>query len=151
MKLLEIKVEGFKCFKDLTTIPIQNVAVLIGENDAGKSSILRAIELLLTKQNPSVEEFFTLKDDILEEFTLEARFEITDKDNKVELKDFIINNHLQYKKKYKKGEVFKTTIQKTIFVDNNLENYLAPVSYTHLDVYKRQPSASPGTLPAILK
>lgn len=125
MKLLEIKVEGFKCFKDLTTIPIENVAVLIGENDAGKSSILRAIELLLTKQNPNIEEFFTLKDNILEEFTLEAKFEITDKDNKVELKDFIINNHLQYKKKYKKGEVFKTTIQKTIFVDNRLENYLA--------------------------
>lgn len=124
MKLLEIKIEGFKCFKNLTTIPIENVAVLIGENDSGKSSILRAIELLLTKQNPNVEEFFILRDDILEEFTLEAKFEITDKDNKVELKDYIINNHLQYKKKYKKGEVFKTTIQKAIFLNNNLENYL---------------------------
>lgn len=124
MKLLEIKVEGFKCFQNSTTIPIQNVAVLIGENDAGKSSILRAIELLLTKQNPSNEEFFALKDIILDEFTLEAKFEITDKDNKADLKDFIINNHLQFKKKYKKDEVFKTTIQKTIFLDANLENYL---------------------------
>lgn len=124
MKLLEIKIEGFKCFQNSTTIPIQNVAVLIGENDAGKSSILRAIELLLTKQNPSNEEFFALKDIILDEFTLEAKFEITDKDNKADLKDFIINNHLQFKKKYKKDEVFKTTIQKTIFLDANLENYL---------------------------
>lgn len=123
MKLIEIHIQGYKCFKDNVVIPIQDLSILIGENDSGKSSILRAIELLLSTKMPSEEDYFSLDDDKYNEFTIGAKFLLTDSDNKDELKNFAINNKFVFKKIFRKGEAFKTFIKKTVFENNNLEKY----------------------------
>lgn len=45
MKLVELKIAGLKCFRDEVNIPLANLSVLVGENDSGKSTVLRAIDL----------------------------------------------------------------------------------------------------------
>ena len=124
MKLEELKINGYRCFKESTSIPFKNLTVLIGENDCGKSSILRAIELLLTKASCSDEDFFELGGIQLDEFSVSGVFKLTNTDNKEALKPYVINNEISYKKVFKKHLSFQTTINKITFQDTELENYL---------------------------
>ncbi|MCY4306396.1 MAG: DUF2813 domain-containing protein [Aestuariivita sp.] len=48
MLLTEIRIENFRGIEDLT-LPLDELCVLIGENNAGKSSILDALKLCLTR------------------------------------------------------------------------------------------------------
>lgn len=43
MKLVRVRLRNFRCYKDETTIDIDDVTAFIGKNDSGKSSILDAI------------------------------------------------------------------------------------------------------------
>jgi putative ATP-dependent endonuclease of the OLD family len=124
MKLKELQIKGYKCFKDKTIIPIQDLSILIGENDSGKSSILRALELLLLSKMPNDEDYFSLDIDSCDEFTIGARFSITDSDNAETLKHFIVEDELIFKKVFRKQEAFKTYIKKSVFENANLERYL---------------------------
>lgn len=124
MKLIELQICGYKCFKNDTIIPIQNLSILIGENDSGKSSILKALELLLSKRMPNDEDYFSLNNETQDNFWLKAKFEITDTNNKGELSSFLINNEFILKKTFKRGEAFKTFVMKTTLQDAELENYL---------------------------
>lgn len=45
MKLKEVKLQNFRGYKNEVTIPFENLTVLIGRNDAGKSSILDALNI----------------------------------------------------------------------------------------------------------
>ena len=50
MRIQELHLQNFRGFKDLKiTFPKSNVAVFIGVNGVGKSSILNAIAILLTQ------------------------------------------------------------------------------------------------------
>ncbi len=73
MKLEKIKIEGFrKC--SCLNIFLGDASFLIGENNVGKSSILRAIELLLTAKTPKPEDFSKIlntKTDCIENFSNE--------------------------------------------------------------------------------
>jgi len=40
MQLVQVKVSSFRCFKDATAVVLDNLVVLIGKNDSGKSSLL---------------------------------------------------------------------------------------------------------------
>ncbi|WP_116109366.1 ATP-dependent nuclease [Lewinella sp. IMCC34191] len=57
MEVTELSVKGFKCYNDSGPIPFHNLTVFIGENDAGKSSIFDALELILSNKNPSLKDF----------------------------------------------------------------------------------------------
>jgi len=48
MRLIEIKIENFRGISSLH-IPLDELTVLIGENNAGKSTVLEAIRLVLTR------------------------------------------------------------------------------------------------------
>ena len=56
MKLRTIKISSFRCLEqaDLT---IKNYSSLIGPNNSGKSTIIKAIEHFLNQTSPSLEEF----------------------------------------------------------------------------------------------
>lgn len=56
MKLRKIKISSFRCLEqaDLT---IKNYSSLIGPNNSGKSTIIKAIEHFLNQTSPSLEEF----------------------------------------------------------------------------------------------
>ena len=45
MKLKEVKLQNFRGYKNEVIIPFENLTVLIGRNDAGKSSILDALNI----------------------------------------------------------------------------------------------------------
>ncbi|MBZ9631549.1 ATP-binding protein [Salegentibacter sp. LM13S] len=45
MKLEKVKIKNFRGYKDDTEIPISNLTSFIGKNDAGKSTILEALEI----------------------------------------------------------------------------------------------------------
>lgn len=48
MKLVEIKISNFRGIRSLA-LPLDNLTVLIGENNTGKSTVLEAIRLVLTR------------------------------------------------------------------------------------------------------
>ena len=57
MLLSSISIRNFRCHANLTDIPLHRLTVFIGENDAGKTGILAAIELLLTSKAPQPTDF----------------------------------------------------------------------------------------------
>lgn len=63
MKLHSLRIEGFRRYAD-TTVYFDDATFLIGENNIGKSSVLKAIELILSlEQKISIEDFYTLFND----------------------------------------------------------------------------------------
>ena len=56
MKLKSITVKNIRCIED-TTINIRDFTSFIGPNNCGKSSVLRAIEIFLNQQSPTIEEW----------------------------------------------------------------------------------------------
>jgi putative ATP-dependent endonuclease of OLD family len=48
MRLVEVKIENFRGIHSLH-LPLDGLTVLIGENNAGKSTVLEAIRLVLTR------------------------------------------------------------------------------------------------------
>jgi len=80
MKLEILKVKGFRKLKD-ATLRFGDASFLIGENNVGKSSILRAVELLLTN-NRATDADFSKKlnpetnniDNVVDKIELEGTF-----------------------------------------------------------------------------
>lgn len=45
MKLKSIKIKNFRGYSQLVEIPFNNITAFIGKNDAGKSTVLEALEI----------------------------------------------------------------------------------------------------------
>ena len=45
MKLLQIKIKNFRCYRSETLINLNDLTAFIGKNDSGKSTILEALEI----------------------------------------------------------------------------------------------------------
>ncbi|HEU5122574.1 MAG TPA: ATP-dependent endonuclease [Verrucomicrobiae bacterium] len=56
MKLRSISIRNFRCL-DEASISIRDLTSLIGPNNCGKSSVLRAIEIFLNQQSPTLQEW----------------------------------------------------------------------------------------------
>jgi len=54
MKLKEVKLQNFRGYKNETTISFENLNVFIGRNDAGKSSILNALNIFFNYADKKV-------------------------------------------------------------------------------------------------
>lgn len=117
MKLDILKIKGFRKLKD-TTIHFKDASFLIGENNVGKSSILRAVELLLTNNKATSDDFskkFNLEtkqiENVVDEIILEGTFiNIPDEaDNWTGFKGriFIENGirKIKYKKTFKESNI----------------------------------------------
>lgn len=73
---------NFRCFESATDIPIHRLTVFIGENDAGKTCLLEAIEFLLTSRLPQLSDFRKKSNgDIEETLIIEGRFVLEDFDH----------------------------------------------------------------------
>jgi len=72
MKLTRIKVQNFRCIDAAEIFPTKFLS-LIGPNNAGKSAMLRAIEVLLTAATPAADEW--RKGHETEPIVIEADFE----------------------------------------------------------------------------
>lgn len=52
MKLKSVSIRNFRCYKEEVTIEIDNLTAIVGRNDAGKSSIMDALEIFLNDGTP---------------------------------------------------------------------------------------------------
>ncbi|MCY2951891.1 MAG: ATP-binding protein [Planctomycetota bacterium] len=52
MRLIQMKVSGFRCYKAETTIDFGKLSVFIGKNDAGKSAILDTLAVFFDDKTP---------------------------------------------------------------------------------------------------
>lgn len=50
MKLLKAKIKNFRCYKEEITVSFENLTALIGKNDAGKSTVLEALEVFFNNK-----------------------------------------------------------------------------------------------------
>jgi DNA repair exonuclease SbcCD ATPase subunit len=46
VKLIELRLRNFRCFRDETSIGFDDLTALVGRNDAGKSTIMDAPDML---------------------------------------------------------------------------------------------------------
>ena len=61
MKLKSFRIEGFRRVLD-TTIEFGDAAFIIGENNVGKSSVLKALEIFFSNSNPAFDDFLFLNE-----------------------------------------------------------------------------------------
>ena len=54
MKLTALTIKNFRCYKDETTLKIDDLTTLIGRNDIGKSSLLEALEIFFNNQTVKI-------------------------------------------------------------------------------------------------
>jgi energy-coupling factor transporter ATP-binding protein EcfA2 len=125
MILQEITIEGYKCFKNKITIPIHSLTVLIGENDSGKSTAIKGIELLLGKINPNLDDYFNLNGEIIDRFTITGSFIVDLSTAADPLKPYVVENRFYLKKVFVKGQNFTSFSTKVLLVDVDLENYMS--------------------------
>ncbi|NMX24573.1 ATP-binding protein [Streptococcus sanguinis] len=50
MRLKQIKIKNFRGYKDETIVDFDNLTAFIGKNDAGKSTILEALEIFFNNK-----------------------------------------------------------------------------------------------------
>lgn len=61
MELIKVDIKKFRCLKDVS-IPFRELTVLIGENDAGKSSVLDLLDLILNERQPEDSDYYFYED-----------------------------------------------------------------------------------------
>ena len=52
MKLTSLRIRNLRCYKDEINIDFEEITALIGRNDAGKSTIMDALDIFLNESNP---------------------------------------------------------------------------------------------------
>jgi Predicted ATP-dependent endonuclease of the OLD family len=57
MRLKTLKVKNFRSFLEETEVPVSNFTALIGKNEAGKSSLLEALEIFFNSELVKIDEF----------------------------------------------------------------------------------------------
>ena len=50
MRLKQMKIKNFRGYKDETIVDFDNLTAFIGKNDAGKSTILEALEIFFNNK-----------------------------------------------------------------------------------------------------
>ncbi len=110
MKLKELKLRNFRGYKDLVTIEFESLTAFIGKNDAGKSTVLEALEIFFNNssvvceredlsigaEDPNI-EITCIFNDIPQSITLDTSSETNLKD------EFLLNlsGELEVKKTFK--------------------------------------------------
>ncbi|MBN1274524.1 MAG: ATP-binding protein [Candidatus Aminicenantes bacterium] len=56
MKLARLRLRNFRCFQEEMSIILEDITVLIGKNDSGKSTIMDALDLFLNDINPDKDD-----------------------------------------------------------------------------------------------
>lgn len=76
MRLISLSVENLRCHRSLQSVPFHSLTVFVGENDAGKSSLVRALCLLLRDEAPTPGDFALWDDGQAQHIQLTAVFEV---------------------------------------------------------------------------
>jgi predicted ATP-dependent endonuclease of OLD family len=77
MKIKKLKIGNFKAYKD-EEFYFDKTSIIVGKNDAGKSSILHALDLFFNPKEANKSEIFHKSgDNITDEITIECHFDIS--------------------------------------------------------------------------
>lgn len=117
MRLIELKLKNFRCYKELTSIRINDLTCILGKNDVGKSSILEALDGffndnvdkgdLNTDLQSGTIEISCVFDEIPKKLVLDSSVETSP----IEENILNINGHLEIKKLFKIGNtISKSTV-----------------------------------------
>ena len=117
LKLDSLYLENFKCYENSGEIPFHNLTVFIGENNAGKSTIYDALELVLNNIYPKNDDFREGKDEIIIKSVFTFSREID------ELSQYNINNTITIKKKFVRNAVTVIEILGKKFLDDDLNKF----------------------------
>lgn len=64
MKIKQIEIDGFRCLCDLTVTFEDTITLIVGENDSGKSSLIKCLDLLTDDYSLEHDDFNYEKDEI---------------------------------------------------------------------------------------
>ncbi len=56
MKLKQLRLRNFRCFKEEISIDFEDITALVGKNDAGKSTLMDALDIFLNDINPDKDD-----------------------------------------------------------------------------------------------
>lgn len=56
MKLRRLRLRNFRCFKEEISIDFENITAIVGKNDAGKSTIMDALDIFLNNLDPDKDD-----------------------------------------------------------------------------------------------
>ena len=56
MKLKEVRIRNFRCYKDEVSISIDDLTALVGKNDSGKSTIMDALDIFFNEGAPDKDD-----------------------------------------------------------------------------------------------
>lgn len=140
LKALEI--ENFRSFKKSTRIEIDNLTTIIGKNDAGKSTLLEALEIFFNNELVKIEKndanVFNDNDNIYIKCIFEnVNFPIVlDEEAETNLKDEYLLNQDGELEILKKFDTTKKTVKPDIYINTyyptNLEEPLINLTQTQL-------------------
>ena len=100
MKLLKLSCKGFRslCDCEVDFLPL---TVLIGENDAGKSSVLDILDIVLNGGQPDVDDYYVDSSGRgLSEIEVILEFEVDASEAEAEAAEFCVDGRLKVKKVY---------------------------------------------------
>lgn len=101
MKLKSIRLRNFCCFADSGIMPIHDMTIFIGENDSGKSSILKALSIFFDKKTITIEEFRKVSEKYRKKCEIELVFSVEDENNLTNFYQYIIQKKIRIKKVFK--------------------------------------------------
>ncbi len=96
MKLRRLRLRNFRCFQNETSVDFDDITVLIGKNDTGKSTIMEALDIFLNDGSPDRDD--GSKNGDPSDLTLICEFDdlpeevVIDEDNPTNLADELLLN-----------------------------------------------------------
>ena len=123
-----IRLKNFQCFRDSGEIPIHNMTVFIGENDSGKSTILKALEIFFNNRIPPTDIFQSINGKQEKECEIQITFFSLHKHNKEIPREWIIDDQITIKKIFKISDAGlveqQILIQRYLFSNNSLNEFV---------------------------
>lgn len=96
--LKSVRLINFMCFKDSGEIPIHDMTVFIGENDCGKTTIFRALDVVLNSKIINLDEFYRVGGERANEVEIGLSFELDVGNVDQRIKPFVCGNLVRIKK-----------------------------------------------------
>ena len=101
MKLVSFKAQNYRSLKNFE-LDLGQFLVLIGENNSGKSTIFRALDLFLSSTVKGVDDDSFYNHDITLPINLTACFDSLSKEEEEKLEPWVVDGKLTVKKEYKR-------------------------------------------------
>lgn len=104
MKISHIHIKNFRGLKEIDLTPAQ-INCVIGENNAGKSSVLLAIKLFLNGTKVNINDYYDQAEPISIEITFNSitnddLSKIVDNEHRSRIRNLIQNNEIKFQRKY---------------------------------------------------